>query len=51
MGINYYFLLLLLVRVVTTIAISRGEMGWISHVSMVGICYNSGISVGILVLL
>jgi len=26
-------------------------MGWISHVSMVGICYNSGISVAILVLL
>jgi len=26
-------------------------MGWISHVSMVGICYNYGISVGILVLL
>ena len=26
-------------------------MGWISHVSMVGICYNSSISVGILALL
>jgi len=50
-GINYFYLLLLLVRVVTTIAVSRGEMGWISHVSLVGICYNSGISDGILVLL
>ena len=26
-------------------------MGWISHASMVGICYKYGMSVGILVLL
>ena len=51
MGINYFYLLLLLLRVVTTIAVSRGMLGWISHVSIVGICYNSGISDGILVLL
>ena len=41
----------LLVRVVTTITVSRGEIGWISYTLVVGIWYSLAIIVGLLELL